>query len=281
MTNVKTVELFERLAAWVWTTIALSAEEGISCGEQTLTEQLLLEIKRARLPNVRVRQYPPDLANPGAILGENVTGLDWEWWIGSPRRHWLRFAVQAKKLDLDSQRYQTLNHVVGTMAQNEILARYAEANDAIPLYCFYNHVRSLDPGRSWQCGIEAGRPEQLGCTVTPLSAVQKALRKHGSRTFDYFHSQPCTLPWRCLVRCGSIRSVIDEHWGGSKPKDHLPPDIETLRTSFRGEDTHRAAQDHQEGDEIRPRRVLVVDLGDHEGRTPETPPIPPLKRYCD
>lgn len=146
--NGRTVELFERLADWAGVSFPPRRKRESRGAEQTLTEHLLLEIKRARLPNVWVRQHPPDPLNPKAILREDLTALDWEWWIGSPRRKWLRFAVQAKKLDLKSQRYRKLKHLVGTEAQHELLARYAAANDAIPLYCFYNHVPDFEAIRN-------------------------------------------------------------------------------------------------------------------------------------
>jgi hypothetical protein len=280
--NRKTVQLFERLAAWIWTTIPSAANEGVSWGEQTLTEHLLLEIKCAKLPNVWIRQYPPDPMNAGTKLREDVTGLDWEWWIGSDRRRWLRFAVQAKKLDLKSQRYEKLKHMVGTVAQHDILARYAEDNEAIPLYCLYNYVQNLDAGQGWQCCINSGRPEQLGCTLTPLIAVREALEKRGKRTFAYFHSQPSTIPWRCLVKCPNLRPIIDNHWGGCNPKDHLPAEIESLRheiqTASRGPGSDSLmppTPDHQVGHMIRPRHVMVVELAEDQCIQSESEPLPP------
>ncbi len=71
---------------------------------------------------------------------ESVKGTDWEWWIGNRTHGYLRYAVQAKKLDAKTNRYSSLNHKVGvgskTLFQHDILEKYAHVNQAIPLYAF-------------------------------------------------------------------------------------------------------------------------------------------------
>jgi hypothetical protein len=116
-----------------------SDELGISQGEETITDNNLLRIRRSQLPGISVWKCPKPL--------ERFTGLDWEWVIGSDYHGWLRYAVQAKKLTVSNKRYISLNHRVNVngskIAQAAILEAYAASNQAIPLYCFYNYVYGL------------------------------------------------------------------------------------------------------------------------------------------
>ena len=183
----------------VWERLENSKLYGINQGEETLTDNLLLYLASQGSSSIRIIQTPKDK--------ENVKGTDWEWWIGNTMTGYLRYAVQAKKLDLKLGRYASLNHKVGSGAsaefQHEILEKYANANNAIPLYAFYNHIDAPYLPKSWNCRLPIEHTK-LGCTVTPLANVKKAISKRGWRTFDRIHAFSETVPLRCLAVCPSI-----------------------------------------------------------------------------
>ncbi|WP_300583268.1 DUF6615 family protein, partial [uncultured Pseudoalteromonas sp.] len=87
----------------VWNRLDNSTQFGINQGEETLTDNLLLYLASQKLSNIKIIQTPKNK--------EKVKGTDWEWWIGNRKQGYLRYAVQAKKLDLKSGRYASLNHV--------------------------------------------------------------------------------------------------------------------------------------------------------------------------
>lgn len=183
----------------VWERLGNSKKFGISQGEETVTDNLLLYLVSQSLSTIKIIQTPKDK--------EPVKGTDWEWWIGNRSNGYLRYAVQAKKLNLKTGCYSSLNHKVGKGAladfQHKILEDYAIANKAVPLYAFYNHLESSDLPNQWNCPLPIEH-SKLGCTVTPLKNVKKAISTKGWRTFEKIHSFSETVPLRCLAECPNI-----------------------------------------------------------------------------
>lgn len=177
-------------------------------GEVALTDYLLLEIARARLPSIRLVKTPQNQ--------ESSRGTDWEWWIGSHRAGWLRYAVQAKRLLFPKDLYDALGHKVLRRRQVDILIDYARANRAVPLYCFYNCTNEPNAKQYWHCNLPF-ELEQFGCTVAPARVVKTALARRGQRTFQFIHGDPRVLPWRCLVRCPYMLSVYQAGRSGQAP----------------------------------------------------------------
>jgi hypothetical protein len=192
------IKLLETLSEQTWDRIRDGAELDISQGEETITDFNLLEIKRSRISTIRVVKLSKD--------EEAINGIDWEWWIGSAAQGWLRYAVQAKKIHLASQRYDGLGHKANGIPQWKLLEAYSGKNSAIPLYCFYNYSKNVDPNRHWQCGFPY-EAKQFGCTVTPLSVVKQAMKTRGRRNFEFIHTKHDTIPWRCLLKCPRVLQI--------------------------------------------------------------------------
>ena len=93
---MKVVDLFESIASSTWQRIHWGNFYKISQGEETITDLNLLELARANCPEVKVIKT--------AKNKEKYQGTDWEWWIGNKRLGWLRYAVQAKKINLNTSR---------------------------------------------------------------------------------------------------------------------------------------------------------------------------------
>lgn len=188
----------------VWERLENSQKLGITQGEETLTDNLLFYLMSKNLSSIKIIPTPKPK--------EAVKGTDWEWWIGNKRSGYLRYAVQAKKLDLKTGRYLSLNHKVGkgsgAQYQHKILEDYARVNQAIPLYAFYNYLDKADYSKEWNCPLPIDHPK-LGCTVTPLKNVKTAISKKGCRTFESIHQFPETVPLRCLAVCPNIAIVGD------------------------------------------------------------------------
>ena len=189
--------LFEKLAFTTWDAIGNAFEHRISYGEDAITSINLLALKNASFPNLAIVDTRPS---------ESTKGCDFEFWIGNKDSGWFRYAIQAKKISVSSERYDTLNHHVGTERQIDILKIYAEANNAIPLYCLYNFSKSTKKP-STSCP-KFKNIKEFGCSVTPLSTAKLAIKTRGARNFKWFHDRKETLPWSCLVRCTQIL----KHW---------------------------------------------------------------------
>jgi len=192
----------EIISSDTWQRLKDSGRYGIKQGEETLTDNLLLYLMRNNLKNVYIRQTSKHK--------ESIQGTDWEWWVGNSKIGWLRYAVQAKKLDYKTGRYASLKHHVGLRSnqqfQHDILKMYSLKNNAIPLYVFYNYIDKSNYSPYWQCQQPINIP-MLGCTITPLKNIINALGTHGARSFDEMHKLKETIPLSCLVDCPTIGKI--------------------------------------------------------------------------
>lgn len=249
---MKPYELFEVLARVTWHSIHRLSRNRIRLGEDAITSINLDALASAGPACVFVEDTRSQ---------ESTKGCDFELWIGSTHLGWKRYAVQAKKIEVGSGRYTALSHKVGGRPQIDILDAYAIANRALPIYCFYNYSSKA---YEWNCNLPS-QLEQLGCTVTPSSIVRAAIAKHGARNFTHVHSQPSTLPWRCLIRCpnfivGAGTGPIG--WPALDDCFHpsLPAPLQRLRdhgASFSFEDQ---AELFNSNVDLRPEWIGIVDV---------------------
>lgn len=174
----------ENIADNTWQNLRDGIAFDVSQGEETISDNILLYLAKLRFSNLRLLKTPKDL--------EFFKGTDWEWWIGNDKSGWLRYAVQAKKLNAKTLSYMKLNHKVSNSGmsrhpghtihsryphplwsklghpiyQHDILLEYSKLNSAIPLYAFYNFIELKDYRPSWNCRSTMD-VSQLGITVTP------------------------------------------------------------------------------------------------------------------
>lgn len=204
-------------------------------------------------------------------------GCDFEMWIGSDKRGWSRYAVQAKKVSVSTGRYESLNHSVSGKPQIDILNLYAKRVGAAPIYCLYNFYDCLPDWKYrcplWNCGLPVDR-FQLGCSVTPARVIKSALQRRGMRSFLSIHSEPETIPWRCLLRCAGPHRYDHEASMSHRPPtrwpdpeefyyEDLPPQVQALRESvargleFQLEDDVNWGRDEP----LHPGWTAIVDIG--------------------
>ena len=246
-----------RLAFTTWDTISNAYHKRISYGEDAITSVNLLVLKNSSLNNLVLQDTRID---------ESSKGCDFEFWIGSNARGWYRYAIQAKKVSVSDDRYNSLSHKVGGKPQIDILEGYSSANRAIPLYCLFNyseHTPHINSGCPKYIDIK-----ELGCSVTPSKTVRKALNTRGARTFQWFHNRQETLPWSCLVRCPAIH----KHW----PIDKLGVNYEEMMYEELPHQLNLLLKHESQGEELvysdlfsreieyRPRWLGVIEIPDED-----------------
>jgi hypothetical protein len=192
--------ILEHLAEETLDRLDLSYRLDCLQSEETFTDINLLELVRCRPSGFRVYK--------ARARDEPDKGFDWEWFVGGGGMGWLRYSVQAKKLDLSSNRYTRFRHAVGSQFQIDILADFARRNRTIPLYCFYNAKPPTVEQRYWHCGSFPFKPKQLGCSIAPLSVAQNLHRSRMRRSFEAAHQDRRVLPWRCIVSCPQICGML-------------------------------------------------------------------------
>lgn len=246
---------------------------GLSLGEETLTDILLLEIAATRTRDILVHKTPK--------WQEARDGLDWEWLIGNDQQGWLRYAVQAKKAKPDGY-YSALGHMVNGERQIDILKRYAAENRAIPLYCFYNY-RPIDRSSYWNCGLSVD-VSQLGVTVAELGIVEEAFSRSwpSRRRFEWLHSRGRARPVRCLTCCPSILRLYvlsqgnDQHqWSKYSAYYRTVPDDVLRRISPHEGRAEIPANSAMHSDSAvgrsQPKRTMIIDIGPIEWRGEQMP----------
>lgn len=246
--------VFEELATATWHRLLLSIQFLCSQGETTITDNNLLEIKRARIPGLRVYKAKGS--------DESEKGFDWEWWIRRrpPGRGFWRYSVQAKKLDLKTCRYASLRHLVRDTFQIDILESWAGEKNSIPLYCFYNHLsESSVLKKHWQCTLPLDCP-QLGCTVAPLHEVRHAHDSWGGKTFEALHGNTSALPWRCLF-CPNVVENSNGHLLAPPDYDPEPDDLPEFLTKADAEESVIDLPEEYYGEKLGgyPKRIMVID----------------------
>ena len=168
----------------------------VRLGETTITDLAMMYLCRYAHTQSFFLQTPANR--------ERFWGTDFEWWLGSAQIGWFRLAIQAKKLDMRKGRYLTLKHPVGGTQQIALLKNYSTQNRATPLYCLYNYDGNVTAADHWHCCQRQFRREELGCSLTPLCRVQRAINRHAKRTFDFMHRCTLTVPWQCLATCPKV-----------------------------------------------------------------------------
>lgn len=126
-----------------------------------------------------------------------------------------RFVVQAKKIDANGD-YKSLTRKVRRLGRNhgyqhELLLRYANASNAVPLYCFFNHLdsRLVRKNDHWHCK-DSYQPDQLGCSLVSGQEIVDTIDIRGGRNFDFIHQKESAHPWRCLFcrKCNYLSSLL-------------------------------------------------------------------------
>ena len=253
----KSEKILERLAFTTWDVISHAYHNRISYGEDAITSVNLLALKNAQLKNLVLQDTRID---------ESIKGCDFEFWIGSNKKGWFRYAIQAKKISVSNERYNSLSHKVRGQPQIEILDNYASTNNAIPVYCLFNyskHSHHLVNSCPKYISIK-----ELGCSVTPSKTVRTALSIRGARTFKWFHNRQDTIPWSCLVRCPKIH----RHW----PPSVLGVNYEDMRYNELPHQLRLLLEGQSQGEELiysdifsreienRPRWIGVIETGDED-----------------
>lgn len=153
--------------------------------EESFTDNLILELKYRHPTEIYCQTFSKQL--------EGKNGADWEWWLtDSTYSQWLGLRVQAKVLNLTSDKFSHLHYKSGHSYQATKLKKAAEKDGLIPIYCFYSDVPPN--AKEW---LQIDLLETYGCSLTTIDQVEKWRRKGKINDFSSVMSN--SLPWHWLV----------------------------------------------------------------------------------
>lgn len=215
---------FKHLAARVWRDLGDAHRYAHALSEDAITDYLLLDLKRRAPGQVIVNKFTRRAEG-------TTTGADWEWWFVQGHRG-VGLRVQAKRLNVSTVKYDTLDHTIRRTRQKQInlLLRDAESCSPplYPIYCFYNWLPGPAPAqptvnpRCGLCSLNAFPPDvRMGVTIADAYEVAALLRQKPPLV-DFAAVSQISCPWVCLV------CQLD-HWTGSP----IPEQVLGLVSGFR------------------------------------------------
>ena len=191
--NLSPLELFELLARTTWDWLGYARDLGLGVSEDSITDITSLKIAHTQSKDIHVTKV--------SKRKEQFVGFDWMWVIRRPGQSLAVYAVQAKKLKLDSPDYSygKLKYKTSQGYQLKALRDFANRIRAIPLYCFFNNVPADIARSKWHCLEQQADVSQMGCTLVPLDWVNNVHDKPWLRnSFETIHRDLNAVPWRCL-----------------------------------------------------------------------------------
>lgn len=183
-------------SVWVYRRLEAGQRHHINLQEETITEDLLLDIAIAA-PGLLVRQFTKPQE------GRNGADWEWEWWFGGER--WFGVRIQAKKLRRDAANTDPSYHLdyhVGGNPNNELqldrLRRQAREDGIAAVYVFYNGPELAELPIPWSCERLSENDEAFGVSYLSAEVVDQFVREgsHDPRTVA-----SASRPWPCLVNC--------------------------------------------------------------------------------
>lgn len=202
-------KIFKQLSIYTWTQIRRSRRVNYQLKEETLTDIIILELKRRNLSQIFTKEFTKH--------EEGINGSDWEWWFNSGGQ-WIGFRVQAKIINIKSNGFEHLhfrNRHTGIYQCDKLIQNaLSQSIPRIPIYCLYLQTADTSLLTRWTCGTFAKNRRLWGCSL--MSAFQvKNIRARNLKLLRDIES--FLRPWHCLVCCsgfgGSTKiENIDSYW---------------------------------------------------------------------
>ncbi len=187
-------QTFGEQAEKIWRDLTSAQLMGLIRDEETITNNVLLEVKKAHPTDVITLQFRKPQ--------EKFTGADWEWWL-TDGQNWFGLLIQAKRLGATTHKYDGLKHNVGKSAtpQIDLLLNCARQKGIDPLYFFYNYDSGRLASLHWSCNRIYPNVAQLGCTVAHAAGVKRLLVQGGA---GLPKMSTISSPLSCLVCCTGV-----------------------------------------------------------------------------
>jgi hypothetical protein len=187
---------FMQLAIYTWTQIRRSRSVNYQLKEETLTDMIILELKRRFSSQIFTKEFTKPQ--------EGVNGADWEWWFNSGSQ-WIGFRVQAKIINSNSNEFEHLhyrNRNTGIYQCDKLIQNaLAQPIPRIPLYCLYLQTPDLSLLTNWICGTYPQNRRLWGCSLISAFEVKKL---RSSNLKHLANLEAFLRPWHCLVCCSGF-----------------------------------------------------------------------------
>ncbi|WP_131826454.1 DUF6615 family protein [Rodentibacter trehalosifermentans] len=132
--NISLSNLLKKLAIFVFKHLESDRIINHQTTEETITDLLVRKMKQWKFNNPSSKFDINSFSKRQEAL--NGADFEWDWYfVDKSRKKWLGFRIQAKVLDLKSNRFKHIDHKQGNQLKN--LENVSLNENRIPFYCFY------------------------------------------------------------------------------------------------------------------------------------------------
>ena len=183
-------EIAIKNSAWAWSKLREARTLDFQVGEESLTDFIVLNIKKWGEGKIAIDTFTRH--------AESLNGSDWEWWFTGPSGKWLGMRVQAKVLNLKTEKYEHLHHKNKHGFQVDLLISDAKKNGLIPLYCMYSNWEPSRYKAAWECQTHKPTVRHYGTSILAPSVVKNLQSKNENRLSSVIGS---LKPMHCIFCC--------------------------------------------------------------------------------
>lgn len=134
---------FRMIAQQTWNLLHECKEIPFKFNEESITDWILFCLKRDHSEQVLIRSFTKN--------EESKNGADWEWWFVEGPNAGIKFRVQAKIIDLNTDSFRYLH----SEGQTEKLINQSDLTPkTVPIYCLYTYTEDI-----------LGRSPEFGCSI--------------------------------------------------------------------------------------------------------------------
>lgn len=191
---------FKCLARNTWDRIHDSRQVNFQLKEETFIDINMLTIKLLHDSEVKTKVFTK--------IEEGNNGADWEWWFRGLIGNWIGFRVQAKIINLQSNKFDHLHYYktdrngartyqCDKLIQNALTSK----NPKIPIYCFFIQTDIDSYLNNLTCQTIPFVKDLYGCSVTSAFNVKQLRATNSKHLTDL---QKDLRPWHCLVCCSGF-----------------------------------------------------------------------------
>src|SRR5690554_1030718 len=186
-------EIAIKNSSWAWNKLREARTLDFQVGEESLTDFLVLNIKKWGVGKISIDTFTRH--------AESLNGSDWEWWFTGPSGKWLGMRVQAKVLNVASEKYEHLHHKNKHGFQVDLLIKDAKKNGLVPLYCMYTNWDPKKYKASWQCNTYKPTVRHYGTSILSPYEVKKIQCNKETRLSSVINS---LKPMHCIFCCSGF-----------------------------------------------------------------------------
>lgn len=172
---------FKRLANGVFNFLKKDRIIGQQTKEETISNLIVRTLKCWKYNNPHSKFSIKEFTKSQESL--NGADFEWDWYfVDSSQKKWLGFRLQAKVLNLKTNRFLFLNHSNSKGHQSNLLINSSYNDSRIPFYCFYLH----------KVGVMSLR----GCSLSSSDKVKDLLKVSNRPHVD--EVLQISFPWHMI-----------------------------------------------------------------------------------